>query len=97
MADICQLPGESARGSALGAERRRKILLRKIFAFARGGLQNTSKKLPNGSFLKRKILFVEHESADNESDNTDEREHTEADEEIEPTCQDHARVEQRDD
>lgn len=97
MADICQLPGESARGSALGAERRRKILLCKIFAFARRGLQNTSKKLPNGSFLKRKILFVEHESADNESDNADEREHTEADEEVEPTCQDRARIEQRDD
>lgn len=58
MADICQMVlGESARGSALGAERRRKILLRKIFAFARGSLQNTSKKTPKWELFKAEDPF----------------------------------------
>ena len=83
-----------ARWAPRGAE---KFCSAKFLLSPEGGLKTPQKKLPNGSFLKRKILFVEHESADNESDNADEREHTKAYEEVEPTCQDHACVEQRDD
>lgn len=57
MADICQLPGESARGSALGAERRRKILLCKIFAFARGGPSKHLKKTPEWELFKAEDPF----------------------------------------
>lgn len=50
MADICQMPGESARESALGAERRWKILQRKILLSPRRSFQNTSKNSQMGAF-----------------------------------------------